>query len=136
MNGLHQIRYMLLHELQHYRHKDALAGYLMTLTGILYWFGIFMGCIPSIIIILCCICRQQGSHAYEENCYHQECRHDTSVLNMLEPDSYEDYGMTLIHFAEKLSRPAFPFAAGLSGKCSIPGTDKALGSIPWWNLPV
>ena len=43
---------------------------------------------------------------------------DTSVLNMLEPDSYEDYGMTLIHFAEKLSRPAFPFAAGLSGNMS------------------
>ncbi|MDE6944422.1 MAG: M56 family metallopeptidase, partial [Lachnospiraceae bacterium] len=31
------MRYMLLHELQHYRHKDALASYLMNLFGILYW---------------------------------------------------------------------------------------------------
>lgn len=33
------IRYMLLHELQHYKHKDALVNYLMTLAGILYWFN-------------------------------------------------------------------------------------------------
>ena len=100
MNGLHQIRYMLLHELQHYRHKDALAGYLMTLTGILYWFN------PMVWIAL------------KEMRNDREIACDTSVLNMLEPDSYEDYGMTLIHFAEKLSRPAFPFAAGLSGNMS------------------
>ena len=100
MNGLHQIRYMLLHELQHYRHKDALAGYLMTLTGILYWFN------PMVWIAL------------KEMRNDRELACDTSVLNMLEPDSYEDYGMTLIHFAEKLSRPAFPFAAGLSGNMS------------------
>ena len=100
MDGLHQIRYMLLHELQHYRHKDALAGYLMTLTGILYWFN------PMVWIAL------------KEMRNDREIACDTSVLNMLEPDSYEDYGMTLIHFAEKLSRPAFPFAAGLSGSMS------------------
>ena len=100
MDGLHQIRYMLLHELQHYRHKDALAGYLMTLTGILYWFN------PMVWIAL----REMRND--------REIACDTSVLNMLEPDSYEDYGMTLIHFAEKLSRPAFPFAAGLSGSMS------------------
>ena len=100
MNGLHQIRYMLLHELQHYRHKDALAGYLMTLTGILYWFN------PMVWIAL------------KEMRNDREIACDTSVLNMLEPDSYEDYGMTLIHFAEKLSRPAIPFAAGLSGNMS------------------
>jgi len=34
-DGLRPIRYMLLHELQHYRHKDAFAGCLMTLAGIL-----------------------------------------------------------------------------------------------------
>ena len=100
MNGLHQIRYMLLHELQHYRHKDTLVNYLMTLTGILYWFN------PMVWIAL------------KEMRNDREIACDTSVLNMLEPDSYEDYGMTLIHFAEKLSRPAFPFAAGLSGNMS------------------
>lgn len=100
IDGLRQIRYMLLHELQHYRHKDALAGYLMTLTGILYWFN------PMVWIAL------------KEMRNDREIACDTSVLNMLEPDFHEDYGMTLIHFAEKLSRPAFPFAAGLSGSMS------------------
>ncbi len=100
MDGLRQIRYMLLHELQHYKHKDTLVNYLMTLTGILYWFN------PMVWIAL------------KEMRNDREIACDTSVLNMLEPDSYEDYGMTLIHFAEKLSRPAFPFAAGLSGNMS------------------
>lgn len=100
IDGLRQIRYMLLHELQHYRHKDALAGYLMTLTGILYWFN------PMVWIAL------------KEMRNDREIACDTSVLNMLEPDFHEDYGMTLIHFAEKLSRSAFPFAAGLSGSMS------------------
>ena len=33
------VRYILLHELQHYKHKDSLANYLMFLTAILYWFN-------------------------------------------------------------------------------------------------
>ena len=100
IDGLRQIRYMLLHELQHYRHKDALVGYLMTLTGILYWFN------PMVWIAL----REMRND--------REIACDTSVLHMLDPDSYADYGMTLIYFAEKLSRPAFSFAAGLSGNMS------------------
>ena len=40
---------------------------------------------------------------------------DTSVLKMLEEDAYEDYGNTLINFAEKVSLTPFPFAAGLGG---------------------
>ena len=34
---------------------------------------------------------------------------------MLEEDAYEDYGNTLINFAEKVSLTPFPFAAGLGG---------------------
>ena len=33
------MRYILLHELQHYRHKDALAVFFMNLTSVLYWFN-------------------------------------------------------------------------------------------------
>ena len=33
---------MLLHELQHYRHKDAIANYLMNFAGVLYWFNPFV----------------------------------------------------------------------------------------------
>lgn len=33
------IRYMLLHELQHYKHKDGITNHLMNLAGIVYWFN-------------------------------------------------------------------------------------------------
>lgn len=65
IDGLRRIRYMLLHEQQYYRHKDALAGYLMTLTGILYWFN------PMVWIAL------------KEMRNDREIACDTSVLNIL-----------------------------------------------------
>ncbi len=37
--GTDKIRYMLLHELQHYRYKDNISNYLLLLTGIFYWFN-------------------------------------------------------------------------------------------------
>ncbi len=91
------MRYMLLHELQHYKHKDALASYLMNLAGVIYWFN------PLVW------------YALKEMRNDREVACDTSVLKMLEEDSYEDYGNTLINFAEKISLTPFPFAAGLGG---------------------
>jgi len=91
------LRYMLLHELQHYRHKDAIASYLMNLAGVFYWFN------PLVW------------YALKEMRDDREVACDTSVLKMLEQDSYEDYGNTLINFAKKVSLTPFPFAAGLSG---------------------
>ena len=38
---------MLLHELQHYKHKDAFANHLMNLAGILYWFNPFVWSAPE-----------------------------------------------------------------------------------------
>ena len=91
------MRYMLLHELQHYRHKDALANYLMNFVGVLYWFNPFVW------------------FALREMRNDREIACDTSVLKMLEADDYEDYGNTLINFIEKVSFSPFPFAANLSG---------------------
>ncbi len=91
------IRYMLLHELQHYKHKDAIASYLMNLAGVIYWFH------PLVW------------YALKEMRNDREVACDTSVLKMLEEDAYEDYGNTLINFAEKVSLTPFPFASGLSG---------------------
>ena len=91
------MRYMVLHELQHYKHKDALVNHVMNLAGILYWFN------PAVW------------YALREMRNDKEVACDTSVLKMLEPDSYEDYGNTLIDFAEKISLTPFPFAVGLSG---------------------
>lgn len=91
------VRYMLLHELQHYKYKDALANYIMNLARILYWFNPFV------------------LYALKEMRNDREIACDTSVLNMLAKESYEEYGHTLINFAEKLSRTPFPFATGISG---------------------
>lgn len=91
------IRYMLLHELQHYKYKDALANYIMNLAGIFYWFNPFV------------------LYALREMRNDREIACDTSVLNMLAKESYEEYGNTLINVAEKISRTPFPFATGISG---------------------
>lgn len=91
------MRYMLLHELQHYKHKDAFASYLMNLAGVIYWFN------PLVW------------YALKEMRNDREVACDTSVLKMLGEDAYEDYGNTLINFAEKVSLTSFPFAAGLGG---------------------
>ena len=88
---------MLLHELQHYKHKDAIANYLMNFAGVIYWFN------PLVW------------YALKEMRNDREVACDTSVLKMLEEDAYEDYGNTLINFAEKISLTPFPFAAGLGG---------------------
>lgn len=94
---LRPIKYMLLHELQHYRHKDALANCLMNLAATLYWFN------PVIW------------HALGKMRLDREIACDASVLELLEEKDYEDYGRTLISLAEKISTMPFPFAAGIGG---------------------
>ena len=88
---------MLLHELQHYRHHDALANMLMNLAGVVYWFH------PLVWFSL------------KEMRNDREIACDTSVLQMLDDDAYADYGNTLINFAEKISMASFPFSSGLGG---------------------
>ena len=91
------IRYMLLHELQHYKHKDGIANYLMNLAGIIYWFN------PLV------------RYALKKMRSDREIACDTSVLKLLKSEDYIAYGNTLINFAEKVSLTPFPFASGISG---------------------
>ena len=91
------MRYMLLHELQHYKYKDAIGSFLMNLAGVIYWFN------PLVW------------YGLKEMRNDREVACDTSVLKNLEKDAYEDYGNTLINFAEKISLSPFPFATGLGG---------------------
>ncbi len=86
-----EIRYMLLHELQHYKHKDALVNYITCIANVLYWFN------PAVW------------YALREMKNDREVACDTSVLNMLEAGDYEAYGNTLINFAEKISTCAVRF---------------------------
>ena len=88
---------MLLHELQHYKHKDWIANALMNLAGIVYWFH------PLVW------------YALKEMRSDREIACDTSVLKLLKSEDYVAYGNTLINFAEKISLTPFPFASGISG---------------------
>ncbi|MEY8353211.1 BlaR1 family beta-lactam sensor/signal transducer [Lachnospiraceae bacterium 54-53] len=90
------IRFILLHELQHYRHKDLLVNRGMAIAQILYWFH------PLVWFAL-----------NEMRC-DREIACDSSVLSMLDKSSYLDYGNTLINFAEKISRFSYS-AAGIGG---------------------
>ena len=109
------MRYMILHELQHYKHKDALVNHVMNLAGILYWFNPAVWC------------------ALREMRNDKEVACDTSVLKILEPDYYEDYGNTLINFAEKVSLSPFPFAVGLSG--SKKQIERRISNIASYEKP-
>lgn len=91
------IRFMLLHELQHYRHKDTVIGMFMNLAGILYWFN------PLVW------------YALKEMRCEREVACDSAVLQMLYETDYEAYGNTLINLAEKISLSPFPFALGIGG---------------------
>lgn len=92
-----EIRYILLHELQHYRFKDIPINYFMCFIRILYWFHPFVW------------------FALNEMRNDRELACDASVLYLLDENNYADYGNTLIHFAGKISGPSFPFVTGLSG---------------------
>lgn len=94
------MRYMLLHELQHYKHYDNIGNYLMNGIRIIYWFNPFIW------------------YALKLMRNEREIACDTSVLNMLEEENYINYGSTLINLAEKLSKETLPFAIGLHGNMS------------------
>lgn len=91
------LRYVLLHELYHYRHKDPLIHFLMNILTALYWFH------PCIWIIL----RNMRSD--------RELACDASVLNHLDEDACHAYGLILLSFAQKRTSEAFPFISELSG---------------------
>lgn len=78
------IRYIFLHELQHYKHKDILINYAMCIFQILYWFH------PLVW------------YALKEMRTDREIACDISVLNMLDEDNYVEYGNTIINFADKI----------------------------------
>ena len=109
------MRYMFLHELQHYKHLDALVNYVINLAGILYWFN------PVVW------------YALKEMRCDKEVACDTSVLKILEPDCYEDYGNTLINFAEKISLTPLPFGVGLSG--SKKQIERRISNIASYGKP-
>lgn len=96
-DGLRSIRFMLLHELQHYRHRDILFGYLTTLAAAVYWFNPFV---------------RYALRSIQDD---RETACDDAVLQIAGENSAREYGDTLIDFAEWLSLRTDPFAVGLGG---------------------
>lgn len=83
--SIDEIKYIMLHELNHYKNKDILVNYVMCVFQIVYWFN------PLIYL------------AFKEMRLDREIVCDHSVLRMIDKDSYIDYGRTIINFAEKIS---------------------------------
>ena len=93
-----EIKYIILHELSHYKNKDILMNYLMCIFQILYWFN------PLVWII------------FKQMKIEREIVCDSSVLNMLDEDNYTDYGMTIIRFIETVpQKRVFVLSADMGG---------------------
>ncbi|MXQ54207.1 BlaR1 family beta-lactam sensor/signal transducer [Shimazuella alba] len=84
-----EMRYIFLHELNHYKYKDILTNYLVVFYQILYWFN------PLVWV------------AFREMKLDREIACDSAVLHSLDKRCYAEYGNTIIHFLDKLSRPKY-----------------------------
>lgn len=82
-----EIRYILYHELHHYRNKDIWMNYVICFFQTIYWFQPFVWL------------------AFRQMRSEREVLCDLSVLNMLHEDCHRDYGMTILHFVETMSNP-------------------------------
>lgn len=83
------IRFIFLHELQHFRHKDAVLNYISCLLQIVYWFN------PLI---------RHGFRIMQKD---REIVCDRSVIRTVGREQAVSYGHTLIRYAEKLQQNAF-----------------------------
>ncbi|MCP3739464.1 BlaR1 family beta-lactam sensor/signal transducer [Rossellomorea sp. BNER] len=81
--SMDELKYILLHELNHYKYKDIATNYLMVLFQILYWYN------PLIWI------------AFREMRLDREIACDSAVLKLLDQNQYAAYGNTIINFADK-----------------------------------
>ena len=92
-----EIRFMLLHELFHYKHGDTIWNALVIPGKIVYWFH------PLV------------RYAFQEMHNDREIACDTDVLTIIGENNRTDYGYTLLNLAEDICRKASPFAAGIGG---------------------
>lgn len=91
------LRYVLLHELQHFRQHDSVVNLLAEFGRILYWFN------PAVW------------YGMKKMRLDREIACDSAVLEILKDCEYSGYGHTLLDLAEKVS---FPFSFGLGGSSS------------------
>ena len=91
------LRYIFLHELQHFLQHDSAVNLLAELVRCLYWFN------PAIW------------YGIKKMGLDREIACDSAVLEILKDQEYSGYGYTLLDLAEKNS---FPLSSGIGGKRS------------------
>ena len=91
-----ELRYMLLHELMHYKYKDAVGNLLINAALILYWYNPFMWISAGAMRI------------------DREMACDEAVLYGLDTWEYKAYGNVLINHIEDVSLQSRPFVMNLS----------------------
>lgn len=85
--SMKDIKYIFLHELNHYKYKDIVTNYLIVIYQILYWFN------PFVWI------------AFREMRLDREIACDIAVLNSLDEHCYAEYGNAIINFVDRASQP-------------------------------
>nr|WP_147197490.1 BlaR1 family beta-lactam sensor/signal transducer [Rummeliibacillus stabekisii] len=81
-----EIKYIFLHELNHYKYKDTVVNYLILFFQIIYWFN------PLVWL------------AFRKMRLDREITCDYAVLASLDENYHKEYGLTIIHFIEKVSQ--------------------------------
>jgi bla regulator protein blaR1 len=83
---LKNYEYIFLHELNHYKNKDLLTNHMILFYQIIYWFN------PLVWL------------AFREMRLDREISCDTSVLHLLDDNSFSEYGNTIINFVDLSKR--------------------------------
>jgi bla regulator protein BlaR1 len=92
-----ELKYILLHELAHYKRKDVLMNYILLILQVVHWFNPFIWYCFKLI-------RQD-----------MEVATDEKVLQTLEQREHKDYGRTLLTILEDFYTPNFvPKILGIS----------------------
>ncbi len=83
------VRYIFLHELQHYKHKDTIINNLVCLLQIIYWFNPFIW------------------YGFRQLQKDREIACDNSVISVIGEENCMNYGYTIIKCAEHMQKGMF-----------------------------
>ncbi|MGE7132698.1 BlaR1 family beta-lactam sensor/signal transducer [Lysinibacillus xylanilyticus] len=96
--NLKHYEHIFLHELNHYKNKDLLTNYLMLFYQSIYWFN------PLVWL------------AFREMRLDREIACDISVLHLLDDNSFNEYGNTIINFVDLSKRSSkLPLVTQING---------------------
>ena len=96
-----ELRYIILHELAHYKRKDLHINWVLCILQIIHWFNPFIW------------------YALHRMRLDREVACDASILASLKPDEYKSYGAAIITFLDKFSYQGhFASMTGIGGSKS------------------